>query len=175
MKHFRPSVISNDVLKYVADVTAKPPVDGDMRYALDLLLYSGNLAEQEGASRVTVEHIRRVIGSTYPSITDEDIFNLSDKAKLVLLGVVRALKGGRRPYASLREIRLSTGMVCEEMAIRSSQADELDDIIDDLYDRGIIDIKSLSFIGISGVLVDGLERLINGLIMRLRNGLGRGP
>jgi cell division control protein 6 len=39
---FQPGAVSDDVLEYIADVTVRPPVNDDVRYALDLL-YSGNL------------------------------------------------------------------------------------------------------------------------------------
>ncbi len=171
---FRSGAVPIDVLEYIADVTARPPVNGDMRYALDLLLYSGNLAEQEGAEKVTPEHIRRVLSITHPSITEEDIANLPDVEKLVLLGVVKALRAGREPYVSLRDIRLSTGMVCEEYGVKPLSVDEVEEYTEDLYDRGIIDIKSLSCIGISGAPTEALDRLIDSLITHLKGGLGGG-
>jgi cell division control protein 6 len=35
---FNPGVVSEGVLEYIADLTASPPVGGDIRYALDMLL-----------------------------------------------------------------------------------------------------------------------------------------
>jgi cell division control protein 6 len=174
---FQPRVVSSDVLEYVADITAKPPVNGDMRYALDLLLYSGNLAEYEGAAAVTPEHIRRVVSATNPSITEEDIANLPEREKLVLLGVVRALKtSGRRgrPYTSLKEIRLSTGVVWEEYRLKPLGVDEIEECVQDLHDRGIVEIKSLTSIGISGVPTEALDRFLDTLIERLKSGINGG-
>jgi hypothetical protein len=66
------------LLDFVSDVTARPPINGDLRVALDLLLYSSMLAEREGYDRVLPEHVRRVLGETHPSITTEGILYLSD-------------------------------------------------------------------------------------------------
>lgn len=166
-----PKAVSSEVLEYVADITAKPPVNGDMRYALDLLLYSGNLAEHEGAEAITPEHIRRVVNATNPSVTEEDIANLPQSEKLVLLGVVRALKSSRRPYTSLKEIRLSTGVVWEEHNLKPLNVDEVEECVQDLHDRGIIEIKSLNSIGITGVPTEALHRFLDTLIERIKGGL----
>jgi len=40
------------VLRYVADLTASPPIGGDVRYALDTLLYAGTLAENQNNKAV---------------------------------------------------------------------------------------------------------------------------
>ncbi len=168
---FQPGTVPIEVLEYVADVASKPPANGDMRYALDLLLYSGNLAELEGAEKLTPEHVRKVLNVIHPSITEEDIINLPDREKVVLLGVVRALKGSRNPYVSLKEIRISTNMVCEENNLKPIGVDEVEEYIEDLYDRGIVEIRSLSSIGISGAPTEALDTFIEGLIQRLRSGL----
>lgn len=167
---FQPGVVSDDVLEYIADVTVRPPVNGDVRYALDLLLYSGNLAENQSSERVLPDHVRRVHGEIHPSITEEDILNLPKKEHLIaLLAVVRALKGKKKTYATMRDIRLSCGMLCEEMKIKP--LDDLDDYLQDLHDRRIIEIQSLKEIGISGVPTEKLEHFLDTLLKRLELGL----
>ncbi|MFQ6095765.1 MAG: Cdc6/Cdc18 family protein, partial [Candidatus Bathyarchaeia archaeon] len=102
---FKPGKVGDDVLEFISDVVARPPINGDVRVGLDLLLYSGNLAENMGFDRVLPEHVRRVHGETYPGITTEDILTLDQTGKLVLLGLVRALQVGKTPYVGLKEIR----------------------------------------------------------------------
>ena len=65
---FVPGAVPDDVLEYIADVTVPQPVGGDLRYALDLLLYAGNLAEAQGSGRLLREHVRRVHNEMHPSI-----------------------------------------------------------------------------------------------------------
>jgi len=171
---FQPRAVSNEVVEYVADITAAKPINGDLRYALDLLLYSGNLAENEGAEQVTAEHIRRVLNITHPSVTDEDVVSLPDREKIVLLGVARALKASRAPYTPLKDVRASTAMVCEEHKLKPLGVDEIDDSVEDLCVRGIVDIKSLSAIGISGIPAEALSRFLDTLVQRLESGLNEG-
>jgi len=171
---FKPGAISNEVVEYVADLTASKPINGDLRYALDLLLYSGNLAENEGCEKVTAEHVRRVLNITHPSLTDEDVVSLPDREKIVLLGVARALKLSGGPYTSLKDVRAATAMVCEEHKLKPLSVEDVDDAVEDLRVRGIVDIKSLSAIGLSGVPADALSRFLDALVQRLESGLDEG-
>ncbi len=166
---FRPGAVSSEVLEYISDVTAAPPVNGDVRYALDLLLYSGNLADNYGVGRVSPEHVRRVHGEVYHIITTEDILNLPDEERMVLLGIARSLRVSESPYVSLRSVRESTAEVCEEHNIK--MVTDLDGIVQDLHDRGIIEIKSLKKIGISGVPAKELSEYLDNLIERVKYGL----
>jgi len=166
---FKPGRVSDDLLDFVSDVTARPPINGDLRVALDLLLYSGMLAEREGYDKVLPEHVRRVFGETHPSITTEDILYLSDAGKMILLGMVRALKTGRVSYVGLREIREDYLVVCEEYGV--DPVEEVEEEVQELIDRGIVDMKSLTKFGISGVPAEDLERFLNGIMQRLKNGL----
>ncbi|MFQ6077372.1 MAG: Cdc6/Cdc18 family protein [Candidatus Bathyarchaeia archaeon] len=112
---FYPGSYSSEVLELIADITANPKIKGDMRYALDILLYSGNLAENQGADQILPEHVRRVYGEIHHLITTEDILSLPDRDKIVLLGVVRALMSRRSSYASLREIKGMVGSSARSM------------------------------------------------------------
>ena len=166
---FRADALSNEVLEYIADITVKPTVNGDIRYALDLLLYSGHLADNEGFKHVTPEHVRKVHGETYHPITSEDIQNLSEREKYVLLGLVRSLKYEETPYTSLGEIRSSCDVVCEEYD--TNKIEKLEEIVQNLHDKGIIDIKSLTKIGVSGLAAEDLSRYLDNLIERVKSGM----
>ncbi|MEM2922494.1 MAG: AAA family ATPase [Candidatus Bathyarchaeia archaeon] len=161
----RPGVCSDEVLEFIANVTSSPPANGDLRYALDLLLYAGNLAESQGSSVILPEHVRRVHSTTYPAITDEDLISLPDEEKLVLMSIARTLRQRRSPYASLREIRSMVGVVREELGLNIRE--DIEDYVQDLADRNIIEIRSLKQIGISGLALDDLDRFLNSLIERI--------
>ena len=83
---------SDEVIRLIADITSHAPINGDLRYALDLLLYAGNLADNQGSGRIIPEHVRKVHGVIYPELTTEEILNLPNEEKLVLLGIVRTLQ-----------------------------------------------------------------------------------
>ncbi|MFQ5710980.1 MAG: Cdc6/Cdc18 family protein [Candidatus Geothermarchaeales archaeon] len=166
---FQLGAVSEEILEYVADVTASTPIDGDVRYALDLLHYSGDLADMEGSRTITPEHVRRVHGEMHPFISSEDILDLPDQEKVILLGVVRALQTEKSAYVPLRSIRSMCGVVFEEYGLKP--VEDLESFVQDLADRDIIDIKSLVQIGISGVPTETLDRFLEGLIERVKSGL----
>ena len=167
---FQPGVVSSQVLAYIADLTASPPVTGDIRYGLDLLLFAGMVAENQSSERVRLDHVRLVHGELHPSITEEDIMNLPKKEHvIVLLAVVRSLRNKEEsPYASLKDIRTNMSLLSQEMKIKP--VDDLETYVQDLHDRGLIEIRSLNEIGIPGASTRILEGYIESLLRRIEDG-----
>ena len=163
---FQPGAVDEDVLNLVSDITANPPVNGDIRVGLDLLYYAGNLAENQGFNRVLPDHVRKVYGGTTPTITSEDIINLDENARLVLLALARSLRANNSAYVGLRDCRESYELVCEEFNVKP--VEKFEEYVQDLVYRGIIDMKSLTELGISGASALDLENFLNNLTQRLR-------
>lgn len=161
---FHRGTCPEETLSYIADITSSRKINGDLRYALDLLLYSGILADNQSTTKVQPEHVRKVVSQVSPSLTTEDVLGLSFAGKLVLLGVVRSLTKNR-PYVSLTEIRDNVDIICEEYALPPFT--QLEETLQDLWDRQIIDFKSLLEIGISGAPIEDLHDFLNLLLTRL--------
>ncbi|HEX2613864.1 MAG TPA: AAA family ATPase [Nitrososphaera sp.] len=154
---FNPKAIGSDVIDKVASITTSPEVNGDVRYALDLLLYAGNLAESQGAGRVALDHVRKVHGQVHPSITSEDIEQLSRNHLLSMVALVRALKGKKKPYVELKDVRLYAAELAEQLKIKKI---DVEDYLDDLRSRRLVDIKSLKEIGLHGASLAELEPVL---------------
>ena len=163
---FHPGAISEEALDLVCGITANPPVNGDIRVGLDLLYYSGNLAENQGVNEVLPDHVRKVYSEINPSVTSEDIMSLDKNGKLILLALVRSLKSSRSAYTGLREIRRNYEVICEELDLKPTE--RFEEQVQDLIYRGIIDMKSLTELGISGASIIDLEEFLNSLAERLR-------
>lgn len=155
---FKPGVVDEDIIEFISRFVASPSANGDIRVGLDLLQFSGILAENMGYERILPDHVRRVIGETNPSITTEDILNLDQDLRLALLGLARALRFQKTSYVRLREIFQSYQLICEEYGI--TPKDDIDEFIEDLAFRGIVDIESLTKIGISGGPAEEVERFL---------------
>ena len=162
---FRNGAYSDVTLHFIADITSSNKINGDLRYALDLLLYAGVLADNQGSVQLLPEHVRKVISQTAPPLTTEDLLNLPDKEKIVLLAVARSLHKGQ-PYASLREIRESAEVVCEEFGFKPIEG--IEECLQDLVDRKIVDLKSFLKIGISGIPTRDLDRLLDALVKKMQ-------
>jgi cell division control protein 6 len=154
---FNPKAIGSDVIDKVAKITTSSEVMGDVRYALDLLLYAGNLAESQGTGRVTLEHVRKVHGQIHPSITTEEIEQLSKNHIVSLIAIVRALKSKKRQYAELKDVRLFATELAEQLGIKKL---DVEDYLDDLKARRLIEIRSLKEIGLHGASLSELEPVL---------------
>ncbi len=161
------SAYNEDIIKYIADITSRPPVYGDIRYSLDVLYNAGRLAESRGSEAITVEHIRTVMSITTPSITQEDIELLSPELKLALLSVTRALMMEKENYTSLDKIVKMQREICSEMGVKEMDLSEFIKAIQELDDRGLIDVKGVARIGISGAPLHNLDDFLTYLISRL--------
>ena len=156
---FLPNTIGSDVIDKVSEITASAEVGGDVRYALDILLYAGNLAESLGTGRVTLEQIRKAHSQAHPAITSEDFETLSQGHLIALVSLVRALKAGskKKAYAELKEIRGFADELAQKLAVKKF---DLEECLDDLHGRGIIDIKSLRQIGLHGAPLAEIEPIL---------------
>jgi cell division control protein 6 len=165
---FKRGTVPDSVIEFIADVTAAPPVNGDVRYALDLLLYAGNLADNQGSETVKLDYVRHVHGDFYHQITSQDIIDLPYNEKIVLLAVARTLRNKRSAYVSFEDIKDTCGLVSEELGVKLK---DVDYAVQDLGDRGIIDIRSLVRIGISDIPTEELIKYLDNLVERVKGGL----
>ena len=154
---FSPKAIGSDVIDKVSSITTSQEVNGDVRYALDLLLYAGNLAESQGTGRVMLDHVRKVHGQVHPSITTEEIDQLSKKHLVSLTALVRALKSKKKLYVELRDVRLYAAELAEQLGMKKI---DVEDYLDDLKARRLVDIKSLKEIGLHGASLAELEPVL---------------
>jgi len=154
MEAFKENVIGTDVIDEVAKFTISPPINGDIRYALDLLLFAGNIAESTGTGRVLLDQIRKVHGQMHPSVSTHDIEELPKNQILSLIAVIRALRSKKRQYVHLKEIRLQALEVAEEFGLKKL---DVEDHLDDLNSKNIIEIRSLREIGMHSSSINDLE------------------
>jgi Cdc6-like AAA superfamily ATPase len=161
---FNPRVIGSDVIDKVAAITTSPEINGDVRYALDLLLYAGNLAGSQGAiGRVTLDHIRKVHGQVHPSITTEELDQLSKNHLISLITIVRALKGKKKPYVELKDVRLYALELTEQLGVKKI---DIEDYLEDLKARKLVEIVSLKEIGLHGASLTELEPILMSKLKR---------
>ena len=164
---FYPNSINDDALRLISDVASSPPSNGNVRYALDILLYSGIIAENKGDSKIEVEHVRNAIQILSPSITEEDIMYLENEEKFILLTIARELKNKKETYISFDEIVEGYNDIKKEYKIRELSLRNIVKIVQNLENKGIIDIKGLTEIGISKVPVENLDKFLDNLIQRI--------
>ena len=154
---FVANAIGSNVIDEVAKFTVSPANNSDIRYALDLLLYAGNLAEVQGTGRVTLDQIRKVHGQIHSSINTEEIEALSKSQIFTLMAVIRALRAKKKQYVELKEIRIRAQELSEEFKLKKL---DVEDYLDDLEARKIIEIRSLKEIGMHITSLHELEPIL---------------
>jgi archaeal cell division control protein 6 len=154
---FNPNVVGTDIIDEVSLITTSSQIGGDVRYALDLLLYAGNLAEASGSERITLDQIRKVHGYNQPSITIEDLTELPKNHLLTLMAIVKVQNRRKKQYIELKEIRVFALELADEHKIKKF---EFEDYMNDLVDRKIIEMKSLKEIGMNITSLVELEPLL---------------
>jgi len=154
---FRPRIVGSDLIDKVSEITVSSDVRGDIRYSLELLLYAGNLAESNNTGAVSLEHILKVHSQIHPSLTLDQIHELSKNQLVTLLAVTIAMRVRDKNYVDIREIQSRAIAICEDLKIRKL---EVEDYLDDLRTKNIIEIRSLKEIGIHSVSVDELQAVL---------------
>jgi len=154
---FNPNIVGTDIIDEVSLITTSSQVDGDVRYALDLLLYAGNLAEANGSDRITLEQIRKVHGYNKPSITMQDLKELPKTHLITLMAILKVQNKRKKQYIELKEIRTYALELADEHKMKKF---EFEDYMNDLLDRKIIEMKSLKEIGMNITSLAELEPLL---------------
>jgi cell division control protein 6 len=154
---FKENVLGTDLIDWIAKIIISPIVNGDIRYALDLLSYAGNLAESEGTGQILLEQIRKINRQIYNGITDEDIKELSNSEIIILLGMIRGLKIKNKDYVDLKEIRIQSLELAEKYKVRKI---DVENILDDLAERKVIKIIALKKISLISSSIENLEKIL---------------
>ena len=154
---FNPNVVGTDIIDEVSLITTSSQVGGDVRYALDLLLYAGNLAEANGSDRITLDQIRKVHGYNKPPLTIEDLKELPKSNLLTLMAILKVQNKRKKQYIELKEIRVYALELADEFKIKKF---EFEDSMNDLLERKIVEMKSLKEIGMNITSLVELEPLL---------------
>jgi cell division control protein 6 len=154
---FNPNVVGTDIIDEVSLITTSSQVGGDVRYALDLLLYAGNLAEANGSDRITLDQIRKAHGYNKPPLTIEDLKELPKSHLLTLMAILKVQNKRKKQYIELKEIRVYALELADEFKIKKF---EFEDSMNDLLERKIVEMKSLKEIGMNITSLVELEPLL---------------
>jgi cell division control protein 6 len=164
---FRPGAVDDEIIGYVADLAARKEENaGDCRFALDIMLTSGLIADAEGARAVSMEHVRRAVGEEYWGLSSEDLLNLDEQGAAILTGAVQALQHRRTPYVSIKEVYDFYLVSCEAQGLRSLSYSGVLERVKDLALRGIVDYREDRGLSIAGASLEDLSRLLRGLERR---------
>jgi DNA-binding MarR family transcriptional regulator len=73
------------------------------------------------------------------------------------MALIRALRSKKRPYVGLKEVRLYASELADQLGMKKI---DVEDYLDDLNARKLVDIKSLKAIGLHGSSLAELEPIL---------------
>jgi cell division control protein 6 len=161
---FKAGAVEDIVVDYIAELAARKEQEpGDCRFALDVLLAAGLIADADWADGVSLEHVRRALSETYWGITTDDLLSLDDQLIAVLTGAIQALWAERTPYVTIKTVYEYYQMVCEDSGLRPLSYSSVKSMVKDLHFRGIVDYVEGKGVGIAGASLEDLSRFLKSL------------
>lgn len=157
---FRIGAVSWDVVEFIADLAAgKSYNPGDCRFALDILLAAGLIADSQWADRVTLEHVRVAAAEWFDGISTEDLASLDLHEMLVLLAAAEALDFHKTPYVSIKQIHEHYVMECEDRKLKPASYDTVKEHVETLHCIGLLS-RTPKGVCIVGATVKDLSRVL---------------
>jgi cell division control protein 6 len=136
--------IDDDSINLMAEVSSEW---GDARFAIEILEKAGMLADEEGAGKISVEHVRGAKAEAYSSITESKLAGLDKHQKLALLAIARTSRG--KAYVTTGEAESAYKVACEEYGEKARAHTAFWGLMKDLDMLGVVGAKK-SGPGISG-------------------------
>jgi cell division control protein 6 len=135
-------VVDDEVLRRVAAIAARQ--NSDCRLALDILLKAADIADREGAARITLEHVEKARNEIEKNLAVDIIKTMPLHVKLVLASIYLLSRSD-----SARMI--TTGLIYDKykelvgkVGIEPVTSRRVSDIINELDMTGIINAKVIS-------------------------------
>jgi len=148
------------VIEFVADLAAgKQYNPGDCRFALDILLTAGMIADSEWAEHVRLDHVRMAAAEWFDGISTEDLMELDEHELLVLRATADALRLNEKAYVTVKEIWEYYEMACATKELKPISYDKVKEHVYDLHCRGLVH-QSKKCVSVVGAPVRDLSRVI---------------
>lgn len=135
-------VLDDDVLRRVAAIAARQ--NSDCRLALDILLKAADLADREGAAKITLDHVERARNEIEKNLAVDVIKTMPLHVKLVLASIYLLTRNSGSKF-------ITTGLVYDKYKELSSKVGiepvtsrRVSDILNELDVVGIINAKVIS-------------------------------
>ena len=132
---FYEGVLDDDVIPYCAALAAQE--HGDARKALDLLRVSGEIAEKEGADKITREHVKEAVRKIETDHVVEAVRTLPTQSKALLYGMIVLTESGIRKFTT-GEVYTVYKNLCKKIGIDCLTQRRVSDLISELDMLGII-------------------------------------
>jgi len=139
---FHEGVVDDEVLKRVAAIAARQ--NSDCRLALDILLKAADIADREGAPRITLEHVEKARNEIEKNLAVDIIKTMPLHVKLVLASIYLLSRGDGARMITTGLIYDKYKELVSKVGIEPVTSRRVSDIINELDVVGIINAKVIS-------------------------------
>jgi len=137
-KAFYKGALGNGVISLCSALAARE--HGDARKALDLLRVAGELAEQEGAEKVTIKHVWEARDELEKDKVSEIVRTMPLHGKLVLLSILKLERKKNKPPTSGELYNTYRGL-CNLLDVAPLTSRRISDIVNELDMLGLVTAK----------------------------------
>ena len=172
---FYPESVLRESIETCADISSLYGFNA--RYALELMLKAGEIAEIRNSPIVTPEHVRLARREVPPSFSISELKNLNVHEKLILLTISKLLSESYKSFITMGELESEYINVCESYGISPVKHTWLWKIVNDLSKLGFISRKisgkgmkgKTTLIGLPSISAELLENFLRRELYGLKN------
>ena len=139
---FHDNVVDDAAIGLCAALAAQE--NGDARRALDLLRVAGELAEREGASRVTEEHVRKALEVIERNTVAEVLTTLPIQSKVILLAIYNLSKEKITEEITTGTLYEEYCNVCSQIGLEKLTQRRVGDLVNELDMLGMVTSRVVS-------------------------------
>ncbi|WP_440059895.1 ORC1-type DNA replication protein [Thermogladius sp. 4427co] len=176
-KAFYEGTYDDSVLKFIAEYEGYDKGGGgNARHAIEILMLSGVIAENEGSRRINLDHVRKAIMKTSREIVSiSEAINYSSLHELlILLSIVRILRRTGKPYVKIGDVEKEYEIVCESLNTQPRKHTQVYEYIINLKKAGVIEARlsgkgmrgRTTLVGINYGPLDLLEQYLIDLVKK---------
>lgn len=159
--------VGDEILEYIADLTAESGTNpGDCRFALDVLLTAGLIADGQLNTRVSLEHVRLAVREMIRGISTEELMDLDQHQILVYRCAVEALQIAGKAYASAKAAYELCMEKCEAEGEPPLTYKRVLEIVKDLHYMGALEYSGDRGVSIAGATLKDLSCVLRSIERR---------
>ncbi len=139
---FLPCTLDESVIPLCAAFAAQE--HGDARKAIQLLMYSGNIAEEQHANKVTEEHVHLAKERKESDKTTEFIRTLPTQSKLVFAACISNVYQNPQTYTYTGEVYNSYKLMAQDIGIEILTQRRVTDLLNELAMASLLNVVDRS-------------------------------
>lgn len=164
------NAISDDLIEMISEIIFK---NGDIRYGLNILWRAAKIAESKNQKYITAECIRAGNQNIVPYSTQDILKYMTSQKLILLLAIIKSLKGSQKVQISFKEILKLYNVICENTKLKPRSYSQLWNYLQEFHRENLILLKvqsenikgRKSFVKIPNIELSKFEMIIINILI----------